>query len=97
MGRAPPSLSGAVGSAREGESTSAREQVGGGSGGFGWRELRIGEQRRNWRETEGGGAGCVGMSNVATTMGLEYKRNLIGVESSVSLASVRGLDDTTPL
>ena len=29
-------------------------------------------------------------------MGLEYKRNLIGVDSSVSLASVRGLDDYHP-
>ena len=37
---------------------------------FGWRELRRGERRRDWRATGGGGSGSGG-SYVATTTGLE--------------------------
>ena len=38
----------------------------------------------------------MGTINVETTTGLEYKLNSIGTYSSVSLDSVRGLDDHCP-
>ena len=42
------------------------------------------------------GLGRVGTSNGATTTGLEYKHKSIVIESSVSLVSVRRLDEHHP-
>ena len=55
-----------------------------------------GEKNGDVTGRQRGGSGRVGTSNVANTTGIEYKHNSIGTEYSVSLSSVRGLDDHRP-